>query len=520
MNTNNPEKTKMRQLPCRFIILLTIFFSMGCTTVSLEQPKEFSKAISFDSETEYGQFAKNWKEKHGDQSGFFPLVKGADALAARLYLADRAEQSIDLQYFLMSDDTAGLVMADALFRAADRGVRVRFLLDDIFTTEPDSMLLFLARHPNIEIRLFNPISRQGIYYLNFIGNFKQANRRMHNKSFTVDNSISIIGGRNIADEYYQLKQGSTFSDFDMVALGPIAQNISTAFDVFWNHTLAIPVEQLSSQVRLSDQAFIDARTAYLAKVNDTYTRIFTQALSSQLLQDLLTGKKNLYSANAHVLMDQPEKLQSPVGIEHVGLKAELKKVLADAKEEVMVLTPYYVPGDKGVEFAQDLVDRGLDVVMLTNSLASTNHVSVHSGYTRYRKEIVEAGVQLYEIRADAGRHLSDGDGPEQLTLHTKLILIDQRYLFVGSLNLDPRSLDVNSEMGVLLDSKELVGKMVSHIKNELPLVSYHVIKNNNGNIEWHGMKEGLSFIETSEPDANAWLRIKALLMKVAPEQTL
>lgn len=161
-------------------------------------------------------------------------------------MADRAQESIDLQYFLMSDDTAGRVIANALLRAADRGVRVRFLLDDVFSTVKDSNLHFLNQHPNIEVRLFNPVSRRGMYFLNFLGDFRQANRRMHNKSFTVDNALSIIGGRNIADEYFQLREGSVFSDFDMLAFGPIAQEISSAFDEFWNSPLAIPIKQIAS----------------------------------------------------------------------------------------------------------------------------------------------------------------------------------------------------------------------------------------------------------------------------------
>ena len=188
--------------------------------------------------------------------GFFPFVFGLDALGARLEMADRAEASIDLQYFLMKDDAAGAVMSDALLRAADRGVRVRFLLDDVFTSAPDSGLLNLSAHPNIEVRLFNPISRRGLHSLNFIGHFRRANRRMHNKSFTVGNAISIVGGRNLADEYFQLKDDAVFSDFDVLAFGPIAGQVSNSFDTYWNHRLAIPIEQLATS-RNTEQSAIN-----------------------------------------------------------------------------------------------------------------------------------------------------------------------------------------------------------------------------------------------------------------------
>ena len=181
--------------------------------------------------------------QHDGLSGFYPLRQGMDALGVRLRLAERAEKSIDMQYFLMKLDTAGVVMANALLKSADRGVRVRFLLDDVFTTVPDRSFLLMNQHPNIEIRIFNPVSRRGVYAFNFIGQFSQANRRMHNKSFTVDNSISVVGGRNIADEYFELKADAVFVDFDVLAVGPIAAEISNSFDEYWNHSRAVPIEQ-------------------------------------------------------------------------------------------------------------------------------------------------------------------------------------------------------------------------------------------------------------------------------------
>lgn len=191
----------------KIILFFFIAISLGCSVITLDQQaKIYSEAVVISDKTEFGHYSQLWQELNGSKSGFLPIVQGMDALGARLNMADRAQESIDLQYFLMSDDTAGHVIANALLRAADRGVRVRFLLDDVFSTVKDSNLHFLNQHPNIEIRLFNPISRRGLYYMNFLGDFNRANRRMHNKSFTVDNALSIVGGRNIADEYFQLRQ--------------------------------------------------------------------------------------------------------------------------------------------------------------------------------------------------------------------------------------------------------------------------------------------------------------------------
>ena len=225
----------------RFCFLATVVSAAGCATVPLDDDKPHSVFIVDLGDTHYGRLADGWVDIHDGQSGFFPLAQGMDSLGARLDMAEKAEKSIDLQYFLMKDDTAGKVISNALLRAADRGVRVRFLLDDIFTTAPDRNLLLINQHPNIEVRLFNPISRRGLQWANFVGNFRQANRRMHNKSFTVDAAISIVGGRNIADEYFQLKETSVFADLDVVAFGSIATQISKTFDVYWNHRLAVPV---------------------------------------------------------------------------------------------------------------------------------------------------------------------------------------------------------------------------------------------------------------------------------------
>lgn len=501
-----------------FAILAVVSVLHGCASVSLDSPKTQSVAIEDTSDTHFGRAANGWAQLHGAQSGFFPFVNGMDALGARLDMIEKAEKSLDLQYFLMKDDTAGLVVTNALIRAADRGVRIRFLLDDVFTTSPDRTLLLLSEHPNIEVRLFNPISRRGLYAVNFLGSFRKANRRMHNKSFTVDNAISIVGGRNIADEYFQLKGDEVFADFDVLAFGEIAHAISNSFDLYWNHKLAIPIEQL---LRDEDSGLLESDRAKLkAGAQATYLSIYEEAVSSEILQDLISGKQPLFVANATVIADDPDKLVNPVGREHMGLAADVDKVLRQAEQELVFISPYYVPGDDGVQYVRDLVDKGIRVVVVTNSLAANNHVAVHSGYSGYRKDVIEAGVELFEVRANAGGVVQGGEGPTTLTLHTKLILIDRRYLFVGSLNLDPRSLEINAEMGLLIDSEELVGAMAAGIESDIPSVAYRVVLDDKGRLRWHGEIDGELVTERTEPLASTWLRFKAWFLKIAPESQL
>lgn len=514
-NSRHPETQKTVGLHALVLLMLLV---AGCATVPHDIPKVSSMYISNTSDTHFGRQVADWSDEHDGKSGFFPLGQGMDALGARLRLLEKAETSVDLQYFLMKDDTAGIVVMHALLQAADRGVRIRFLLDDVFTTTPDKNLLLINQHPNIEVRLFNPISRRGLRALNFVGNFRRANRRMHNKSFTADNAISIVGGRNIADEYFQLKDTSVFADFDVVVLGPVVSEISRSFDDYWNHMLAIPIEQLSKE---PDEGALESTRAKIAEeLGALYSGVYQGALESNLLQDLISGAQPWYVADARVMADSPEKLVNTVGPEHKKLVGELREIVELATEEVIIISPYYVPGNNGVELARKLVDSGIRVVVVTNSLASNNHVPVHSAYGRYRKDVVGMGVELFEARADAGRFAQGTDAPEQFTLHTKLMLIDRRYLFVGSLNMDPRSIDINAEMGLLVDSPEMTGAMADRIDEVLPDITYRVILTDKNKLEWHGITDDVEVVETREPQTSAWLRFKAWFMKIAPESQM
>ena len=442
-----------------------------------------------------------------------------DALGMRLRLAETAEKSLDLQYFLMKSDTAGAVMANALIRAADRGVRVRFLLDDIFTTVPDDSFLLINQHPNIEVRIFNPVSRRGISALNFMAHFKQANRRMHNKSFIADNVVSIVGGRNIADEYFQLKSDSVFIDFDILAVGPVVTEISNSFDEYWNHSRAVPIEQFIDAKKSDDLETV--RQEIAEEFDRIYDTVYERAYNSRLIKNFVDGSQPLYAAPAMVLADSPDKLVNEVNKTHMRLVSDLAEIIRQAEKEVVYISPYYIPRKGGVQFVRELVEKGVRVVILTNSLASNNHVPVHAAYTRYRRDIIETGAELYEMRANAARELSYGeDGPEFLTLHTKAVLVDRKKLFVGSLNLDPRSIDLNAEMGLLIESKEMITGLTANSDPKLVNMAYRVLVNEKGDLEWHCRIDGQDVIETKEPLTSGWLRLKAWFMKIAPESQL
>ncbi len=503
----------------RILLLCLSLATAGCVTANFDYPRESSTAIDPATETSLKTTVLEWQADNPGPSGFYALVRGSEGFGARLRLIERAEKTIDAQYFLMKGDTAGKVFAGSLLAAADRGVRVRFLLDDIFTTVRDKELKLIDAHPNIEVRLYNPVSRFGIRSLNFLFDFRRANRRMHNKSFIADNQVAIVGGRNIADEYFELKPEGEFMDFDVVALGPIAADVSEQFDSFWNHERSLPIRAFRS--RFDEEDLEQARAEISDEMREIGQSVYREAIETELIVDLVSGKRNLFSAPAEVLTDDPEKLVSRKGMEHMILVQELAKAVQQAEEEVLVVTPYFVPGKAGVEFWKSVTDRGVRVVILTNSLASTNHTSVHSGYAGYRKRVLDAGVELYEARANAVAAASAGTSDaEALTLHTKAMMIDRKRLFVGSLNLDPRSREINSEMGLLIDSAEMGKELVDRFLAALPELAYRVERGARGRLQWRGQIDGVEVIATKEPLTSWWLRFKAFVLTIVPNSQL
>ncbi len=497
----------------RAVATLLLVFLSGCATVSLDYPREASYALDPTTPTTLKREVDEWRSVNPGPSGFYPLVDGNDAMGARLRLMAQAEQTIDIQYFLMKPDTAGLAFAAGILEAADRGVRVRFLLDDIFTTVDDPELMLLDRHANVEVRLFNPIARRGVLAFNFLGDFKRANRRMHNKSFTVDNQVTIVGGRNIADEYFGIKTDGEFIDLDVLAIGPVAAKVSKTFDLFWNDARAFPLESVAHDFSddALDQAFDTITEADWLVAADATSR----SSNAPLVQQLFDGEIPLYSAESSVITDDPEKLGNPIDTEYMVIANELAEAVQAAQSEVIVLTPYFVPGRDGVAFWTEIAARGVRVVIVTNSLKANNHTPVHSAYAKYRKPVIRGGIELYEVRADATR-----DPGESLTMHAKGIVIDRSRAFIGSLNVDPRSLEINTEMGLMIESPELATNMAKRIDEQLVYMAWRVDLDERGKLTWTTEDDGQPLVATSEPGAGTWLKIKAFFMKIVPENQL
>ena len=507
-----------RQFPC---LVYAVLFLAGCTTVPLDYPREASTALNDTSDTLLADQSRQWRgDAQLGTNGFYPLHEGLDAFGARLTLIENAEKSIDAQYFLMKPDSAGFVFTEKLLEAADRGVRVRFLIDDIFTTVDDRGLIYLNEHSNVEIRIFNPLSRKGIKAFNYLGHFGRLNRRMHNKSFTADYQIGVVGGRNIAEEYFQLDTSGEFIDFDMLVTGTIINDISASFDEYWNHELAVPMHALYDKADTEKLAEFEQHV--LARMEEESKTVYGRAVHTNLVHDLNAMTISPYIAGARVIVDNPQKLEEKPTDENKIVVTELRKVFKEAEEEIIIFTPYFIPRDRGIETINEITGKGVRVVVLTNSLASNNHASVHSAYSSYRKRLLDAGVELWEARANAAE-VTNADGTkelEHLTLHTKGAIIDRRRVFVGSLNLDPRSTDLDSEIGLIIDSPELGKVMAKDAMEGMPKMAYRLELDENRKIRWHATIDGQEVLETKEPLTSGWRRFQAWFLKILPEKQL
>jgi putative cardiolipin synthase len=507
------------RVAARLFAISTICFLSACASTNFDVEQNPSFAIPVSPETRLGRLSLQWRESHpGKQSFFLPLAHGSDAFGARLRFIDAARESIDLQYFLMKDDIVGAMMSAKLIEAADRGVRVRFLLDDIFTTINDVDLFVLDEHQNIEVRLFNPIARRGFRNLNYLWDFSRANRRMHNKSFTVDGSLTIVGGRNLASEYFSLNDDTEFFDLDVLAMGPVVEEVAANFDSFWNFPKALGIEHLRAKPTPTQKE--RARDMIANVMSGEGATIYRDAVNSRmpLASD---GDDGGFIAEAHLMTEKPEKLTLSVNDDSERLINDLGAYMLNSEREIVIISPYFIPTSRGMDFIQSIRDKGVRFKLVTNSLAATNHVAVHGAYEKYRKGLLAMGVEIFEVRPDAFQLIEqEPDGRRRTTLHTKLLIIDQRFLFIGSLNMDPRSVAINTEMGIMIDSPEFAEALLAEMKDTFDEDVYRLALNDAGKLRWYSLENGALIEHRKEPQTSWWRRFKANFFKILPEGQL
>jgi len=424
-----------------------------------------SHAFADTEATPLGRAIAPHAARHPGSTGIEPIGDGRVALAMRLALLRAAARSIDIQTFIWHADNAGTLLYEEVLRAAERGVRVRLLLDDVNTEGLDPVFALLDGQPNVELRLYNPFTSRGSRGLGFLGDFERLNRRMHNKSFTVDNQASIVGGRNIADEYFETGDGLSFADFDVVAVGEAVRAVSAQFDVYWNSGSAYPARLIiERQPALSRAEFAErARSISAAPSSRAYEEA---ARRTPQVQAMLAGKLEFEWTSARVVHDDPEKTLDADEERRLQLLPELIATFGPPAKEFDLVSPYFVPGPSGTAALVALARRGVRVRILTNSLAGTDEVSVHSGYARRRKDLLRAGVRLYELKPNrdtsAAKEAAERQGIADSAaagLHAKTFSVDRSRIFVGSFNLDPRSDRLNTEMGIVIASPTLASRL-------------------------------------------------------------
>lgn len=503
----------------RYIIIFYVALLSGCATVDFDYPKEESYALTLaeTNETRLGKNISLEAAKHPGESGFYLQFDGIDALAGRFVLAKFAEKSIDAQYYLITNDKVGLLFIGSLLQAADRGVRVRLLLDDIQTQGYDAGMAALDSHPNFEIRIFNPWASRSARFMDAFS-FSRINRRMHNKSFTIDNHITVIGGRNIADEYFGAREDVNFGDVDVLSIGPVVQDVSAMFDTYWNSEKAAPVPAFAKMPDDPAAALEQLRARIAEILVDAKDSQYGEAIMADM-QSYVDGKGDVLTWAPYTLAyDSPDKADKKLAEDATKITTTLAEVVAKADEELIIISPYFVPRKSGVAYFQSLIDKGLNVTVITNSLAANNHGIVHSGYMGYRKPLLKMGVRIFETKVTATVTGVErgGAGASLATLHTKAFMVDRKHLFVGSFNWDPRSVAINTELGVIIDSESMGEWIGIRIDEALPSGSYEVVLNEDGNLRWIDNSGEEPIILTKEPDTTWWRRTKAQMGRILP----
>ncbi len=536
---NTAPRTPARSWPpsvCALVCVLISALLGACATPLPKVNREAlaSSAIESSSQTRLGQIvaASMPAEEH---SGFRLLPLGPFSFDTRIQLAQMAQVSLDVQYYHLEGDLAGRTLLRALRDAAVRGVRVRLLIDDLYTGGHDELLLAFAAHPNVQLRVFNPFccargAGQAGRFLASLNDFGRLNHRMHNKMFIADGAAAVIGGRNIADEYFLRGEQGNFIDLDAFVVGKLIDPLAALFDRYWNSEPVFPLQSVAHSA-------LDAtalRSYFERLTGPAHTPAPPPLPPNDILgygplrEELADGRLGLIWGEAYAFADHPDKpFEGEVGGEllETSVTYNIIEPLMKAQSEVLISSPYFVPGERGMKLLRELRARGVKISVMTNSLGSTDEPLVHIGYTRYREELLRLGIDLYEVstsRVQRNRRLFHF-GESLGRLHAKLLVIDRKQVFIGSMNFDPRSATINTELGSFITSPALARETARVIDLDRLQSAYRVRLAAGGQgCEWLGFDDdGKEMVLTEEPDSTLWTRIKLMLLRpLVPEALL
>ncbi|MGY8857043.1 MAG: phospholipase D-like domain-containing protein [Pseudomonadales bacterium] len=489
-----------------------------------DSPKIEQNTATTTNNTDLVAAVSAQNEIHPDLSGYHPIVTGANAFAARSILTGMATRNIDAQYYIWHNDQAGQLLLKDLWDAAERGVIVRLLLDDFNNSAKfDQHLLRFASHPNIAVRIINPLMHRKFPTLNYVTGLPRINRRMHNKSMTFDKQITIIGGRNIGNEYLSNDQSSQFADLDVLLIGKVVADIDNSFYDYWSSPLSFDIETLAKFdddvtpdfLKALDKLGLDEEnnegsslTVYKAAIKD-----------STIDSDLINKRVPFRWTDMQFLSDDVGKLSKTVPAD-TNLVHQLRNLLGSPTKKLTIISSYFVPTKDGVDTLVKLAESGVDIKILTNSFDATDVTAVHSGYSQWRPRLLRSGVKIYELKSTAAEEKRDNKlwrarSQSSTSLHAKTFAVDDYQVFIGSYNVDPRSANINTEMGVIINDDELARQLHGALSDDLLNQAYEVKLLDNGSLEWHTMEDGKEVVYESEPRVDMgdhiWLTIMSWL---------
>ncbi len=496
------------------LLAAVVLVVSGCAGLPRHVAKTPSTALRDPGGTRLGRIVAS-ASTGKNLSGIRLLSSGDEALASLIALADHADRTLDIQYYLIHEDDSTRLLLQHVRSAADRGVRVRLLVDDLNTTGEDRGFLRLSEHTNVEVRVFNPFpAGRFAYWTRFLASatdMQRINHRMHNKLFVADNALAITGGRNLGDQYFTRDPHSNFVDLDAVAAGAIVPELSASFDAFWNSSFAYPIASVASADEPADNA-------------PATHEIELAAGAAWLAGELDAHRLELTWVPATVLADRPAKIASETSPdEEVTIANDIFALMSSANQELIIISPYFVPGKDGIALMQALVDKGVRIRVLTNSLASTDSPMVHTGYARYRVALLKLGVDLREVRPKLGqkRPRFHPFRSSNARLHAKALVIDQKIVFIGSLNMDARSAHTNSELGLVIRSAEIARQVTGLLDDISTDGSYKLQLREHDRIEWSSGEQSTLKTWDTDPETTQMQRLTLkILAPFAPEELL
>ena len=516
----------LRSITSAYCLAILAATLTGCTTTPKpKEPATPSYVITAPETTPLGKqvAALRPRTSSAGQSGLFLLGQGVEAFAARVGLAQRATRTLDVQYYAIFGDESGSLLLGELLDAARRGVRVRLLVDDLSASGDGVDLRLLASVPGIEVRVFNPFASRGFgpaRLLEFIADGERLNRRMHNKAWIADNVGAIIGGRNLGNKYFSGPSETNFADLDVLTLGPVTREISRSFDRYWNSEWALPISAPADQDKVPAQ-----RAEFASRIEKIKASSYGESLKkSDPVADLMASRRATVWATAHAVVDPVSKFDADKSPEVESyVLTEVAEQLRATRQSLLMVSPYFVPGQSGTDLLKSLVERGVKVRVLTNSLGATDVPLVHAGYAKYRPALLKHGVTLYELKSTAVPDIGTGRGETSLapgseaSLHAKAFVIDQRTVLIGSMNFDPRSAWYNSELGILVESPELAAQVLQAFDRVTSSDRVWKMALDDNGLAWVSTDVKDASTLRSEP-ASFWRRVQVeLLGPLAPE---